>query len=298
MGNSIWTSSPSNSSTASFRDWGSKISSGLAASGLIKLPISGQIIDWSTQNPPSSPNSVSGVEWWGFNDEFQDEEPIGFLISYGSGNSISDPSISLNIAYRVDNEFNSITTKSIAFTFSGISDPGIRTSFASGDGSGLTLALFSDSTQIASRQLLVIDRFRNIDGSVRGGGYIMIFKPAQSDTGSFYVFRPVNGTNMYTVSKSPPALIPMNINNTTSLSDGVNKYVSPYMVANPQGDGVIYVKMIVCCASFDFSFSTLHDLSHLGALRSYRALGSLHGYMDSKEQSNASGLVWWDDMTE
>lgn len=81
-------------SDALFRTWGSAVTAGLAASGLVKTSDTGQI-DWATVNRPTSATTSAGYEIYRFDDTMQSTAPIYLRISYGTGITTSGLSPSL-----------------------------------------------------------------------------------------------------------------------------------------------------------------------------------------------------------
>lgn len=82
---------PTNSSDANFRAWGSAVSAKLASMGLVQTGDTGQI-NWATVLAPVALNTVQGYEIWRFADTLQATAPVYFKLEYGSGAATNDPS--------------------------------------------------------------------------------------------------------------------------------------------------------------------------------------------------------------
>ena len=84
------TTAPDMTSDATFRAWGSAISSGMAAIGWVKVTDASQI-NWTTVTKPTLANTAAGYEIWGMNDALQSTAPFYLKIEYGSGNIAAAP---------------------------------------------------------------------------------------------------------------------------------------------------------------------------------------------------------------
>jgi hypothetical protein len=83
---------PTNSSDANFRAWGSAVSAKLASMGLVQTSDTGQI-NWATVLAPLATNTVQGYEIWRFNDTLQATAPVYFKLEYGSSTAAANPGL-------------------------------------------------------------------------------------------------------------------------------------------------------------------------------------------------------------
>ena len=85
MATSVQSSTWTNADDAGFRAWGSAISAGLAAVGLVKVPVTGTV-NWATAVRGATVASW-GFEIWRFDDALQATHPVFIKVEYGAGNS-------------------------------------------------------------------------------------------------------------------------------------------------------------------------------------------------------------------
>lgn len=84
------TSTPTQTTDATFRAWGSHFSAQILAAGFVKAPDTGQI-DWTTVTTPAGANASQGYEIWRFDDPLQATAPIYFKVEYGSAAAATTP---------------------------------------------------------------------------------------------------------------------------------------------------------------------------------------------------------------
>ena len=87
MATSVQSSTWTNAGDASFRAWGSAVSAGLAAVGLVKVADAGTV-DWATAVRGATVTSW-GFEIWRFDDALQATHPVVIKVEYGASNSSS-----------------------------------------------------------------------------------------------------------------------------------------------------------------------------------------------------------------
>jgi hypothetical protein len=144
-----------NSTDANFRQWGSGISTAIAALGLVQTADTGQI-NWGTVTTPAA-GVYGGYEVWkNSNDSLFSTLPIYFKIEYGTeATASSGPQVRVQCGTG-SNGLGTLTGTSMAAqtlyqTNSGVASKGSNTYFNcyfSGDGSGsrLSMLLWADDT--------------------------------------------------------------------------------------------------------------------------------------------------------
>lgn len=95
MATHTYTSSIRHSSDADFRAWGSAISAGFAAVGLVQTTDTGQI-DWVTVNRPAT-NTNAGYQIWRMDDTQQGAAPVFFRIDFGTHSALTNPRIQIGV---------------------------------------------------------------------------------------------------------------------------------------------------------------------------------------------------------
>lgn len=297
MAKAAWTCNGNIAGTTQFRIWGKAISDALTALGMIKTADTGQI-DWATVIKPL-PNTIAGYEVWRFNDSLQSTVPIFFNLSYGTANSGNHPRLVITIGSNSDGA-GVITGLPASFTIvsNGSSTPednSSRLSFMASDGSGISFIHQADNTLASIRSVFVIDRFRNIDGSPNNNGYIIMLQiGGQSFMTTYYQDKKTISLYNGSISRGM-ALMPIDLTAGMSLSISGTVYFMPYNFIVPGGSGIQRVKMILCYAASDFGFNSDQMITHLGASRKYKTLGTNFGYCDSRSQQYATAALWQED---
>ena len=88
MATSVQSSTWTNADDARFRAWGSAISAGLAAVGLVKVAVTGAV-NWGTvvRGTAIAAGTPWGFEVWRFADALQATHPVFIKVEYGGSNS-------------------------------------------------------------------------------------------------------------------------------------------------------------------------------------------------------------------
>lgn len=292
MANATWTSAPGGmTSAAAFRAWGLAISTALQAVGLVKTSDTGQI-DWTTVAAPSSSGNIQGYEIYRFSDALQATAPVFLRVTYGSGANGQYPGVRFAVGAATDGAGNLTTSYNHGAMYGTSTDSGTRTSWISFDGSGLAIAFHVDAAVIGNRGLFVIDRTRNADGTPNGDGLVCFYEE-QAGNGAQTMFS--YKLRRWFALPRAQALHPAPLSGATSLAWSGDTYVAQYYALIPNGSGLQRVKMLLCPTSADFGLTSNFSIDHLGAARTYRAMGPNMGFMDSKGQTNASAAIWWSD---
>ena len=292
MANTSWSSAPYFADTTAFRAWGAAINTALAATGLVQTSDTGQI-NWATVSASGSTSTDVGYEVWRFNDALQSTAPIFFKLVYGTGSGSQRARIVMSAVGTATNGAGTLSVPNAASaSFSlntlvggGSVDSTARTSYAAGDGSGVAVAFFPESSAASQRGGFVIDRFRDSSGAATADGFVVLTIGSSTGT-SHQMF--ANGR--FFTGSYLPAMIPQATITTTS--DGTNTYVAPFMVATPEEQ---HVKMAAAFATADAATVGNQTVSHLGAARTYKGMGSYLTNCDIQNRSGVGILMWWSD---
>lgn len=90
-----WSTPIEHSSDATFRVWGSDLSSKFAAAGLVQTADTGQI-NWATVTRPGA-IAFAGYEIWRFADALQAAAPVFVKVEYGTSNNAATPALRLSV---------------------------------------------------------------------------------------------------------------------------------------------------------------------------------------------------------
>ena len=291
MTNTTWTSAPAHATDALFRTWGSALNAGLAAVGMVQTADAGQI-DWTTV-VRAGINADAGYEIWKFNDALQSTVPIFFKLYYGTGAATNLVRIRLESGTGSDGS-GTLTglgsgTISTVNASTATADTTARDNWAASDGSGLVLALWGNSTRSTSRTIIVVERFRDTEGTPLNKGWYVQFL---NDTAKGTTIRNTVDAVVSTMSVTP-CFVPFTATAGTSYLDFNNSVVSfPHYVGCKRG--VFGSKMILSYVLNDLGYDNQQYISHLGRSRTYRSLGS---FVTNAEvlQSTFSAFIWWSD---
>jgi hypothetical protein len=165
------TVTPTNSSDANFRAWGSLISARLALMGLVQTADTGQI-NWTTVLAPVAINTVQGYEIWRFNDALQATVPIFFKFEYGSGGAINNPSIWLTVATGSNGAgtLTGVSTIRTQFSLTATATP--ITAYFSGDTNRLVFAF--KGAGVTTSFMISLERTIDSTGALSTEGVLII----------------------------------------------------------------------------------------------------------------------------
>lgn len=91
-----WSTPIEHSSDATFRAWGSDLSTRFATAGLVQTTDTGQI-NWVTVTRPGA-IAFAGYEIWRFNDTLQATSPVFIKVEYGTGNNTTVPALRITVS--------------------------------------------------------------------------------------------------------------------------------------------------------------------------------------------------------
>ena len=299
MATSVQSSTWTNADDAGFRAWGSAISAGLAAVGLVKVPVTGAV-DWATAVRGATA-SAAGVSWafevWRFDDALQPTHPVFIKIEYGeTGASTvaqSLPALWVTVSRGVDGSgtpTNILAPRrpcqpSTANASPASSRGSIEPIFVSSDGSSVALSPRVSSVAGGSQvhaPAFVVDRSRDSAGTptsaggvilTEGSGILATTATLSSTTApaQMHAWTYAGGSWMGDV----PAVCPSSVNGSptgpsTSLAVGDKAPVFPLVVTVPNHEPwqVLAAVTVMAGDAANGPFTA----NVLGRIRNYRSI--------------------------
>lgn len=282
-------------SVATFRLWGSSISTMISDMGFVKTSDTGQV-DWATVALPSNFNTIWCYEIWRFNDSLQGTTPIFFKIGYGraSGPGTVFLSIEGGSGSNGSGTITGIGAGLIYYPliYGGVADnANPKTHLVSSDGSGLFLVHGIDAATAGHKGGFLIERLRNNDGTPNGDGFII-----RAFDGTLSVLRVYDRINNLAYNATGGnAIMPFSLTSGQSTIQSNGQFpTSPVHVFTP-GVSITRSKMILCYAAADLGLHAKQQVYHQGQLRTYNCLGIYFGGQDSALQAPVSFAMWWND---
>lgn len=167
----IKTLAPDMSTDATFRTWGSEVSSALTAMGIPKTTDTGQI-DWVTVVKPTAINTPAGYEIRKFNDTLQATAPVFFKLEYGAGSSIARPALFLTVGTASNGSGTLSGQLSSRLTISAFaSSTTLHSCLFSGTASRMGVALFT--TFASAAFFFAVERTKDITGTDTAEGILL-----------------------------------------------------------------------------------------------------------------------------
>lgn len=291
MANYTWSAVPRIESDATFRAWGKSISDALAVVGLVKSGDVGQV-DWSTATLPAG-NVETNYEVWRLDDSIQISNPVYFRITYSRVSSYFGAKMLITIGTSTDGAGNvnqDILSKTVFCAAN--SNPPYSNFYCqiSSDGSGVALALCLNTSDIYLRSLIQVERTRNSIGEANSRGLLVGIRG--NNTGSGSVFR-FSDSNKQVLSNALP-YVPGNPTPGHSFLGPDNNIVTyPGYGAFPE---LQYSKMTLGYSYADLGYGSTQTINHLGADRTYLALGNYITGWSNTGLAAVSPLIWWEDL--
>jgi hypothetical protein len=317
--NTTWTSTPYAGTDPAFRAWAKAISDALTAVGMVRVDASTSVAtNWGTPIPGFTTTANTEMAWevWAFPttgplaSAAQTAAPVFIRIGYGTGPTASTCALSFKFA---STQAAAATTAATGYgatapvsTSASLSiSNSSAVSWASCDGNGLALALSLDHSIPPNRQIIIIDRFRNVDGTVvTDGGYGLAFVFTRYGTNSIAqtVFDlTADEAVANTWSGFAPCITQGGLSATLSNLNGNNQaQVYPWWFLTKNAHGVS--KMLCTYAVLDlvtFGNQQVTWLPALGgspATRTIKAVGAfVPGPFDLAGSLGAAAAIWWSD---
>lgn len=291
MTNTTWSMAASHASDALFRTWGLAVKTALTAVGMVNTSDTGQI-DWSTVVRTGAATDT-GYEIWRFNDALQSTSPIFFKVWYGCGATTSTPRIRIEVgtASNGSGTLSGIGSGTLyQVSYGASADATARDNWMASDGSGLVASFWTNSSVTGCRGLFVIERFRDSSGTALGTGWYMQYL----DYSSKGVVVQNAADSISTTLTYTPCMVPFTPSATgQSLLTSSNQIVAyPHYVSCKRG--TFGSKMILSYSYYDLGYDNQQAISHLGATRTYRSIGSFQPYVEYS-QALFGPFIWWSD---
>ena len=321
MATSVQSSTWTNADDASFRAWGSAISAGLAAVGLVKVAVTGAV-DWGTVVRGTSVASGTpwGFEVWRFDDALQATHPVFIKVEYGGSNSTSAPqavpALWVTVSRGVDAAGNSVNIlaprracqSNIASSSPSASLTSIEPIFVSSDGSSICVAPRTGAVAAGVHApAFIVDRSRDNTGTpTSAGGVILTEGAGQPTTASSSTASPAQ-MHAWTYAGDSwmgdvPAVCPSSVNGSavtasTSLAVGDKAPVFPLVVTVPSHEPwqVLAAVTVLAGDAANGPFTA----NVLGRIRNYRSIpvGDAHcRWMSGTSALGYTGLcILWEE---
>lgn len=323
MATSVQSSRWTNADDASFRAWGSAISAGLAAVGLVKVAVTGAV-DWGTVVRGTSDESGTpwGFEVWRFDDALQATHPVFIKVEYGGSNSTATvqalPALWVTVSRGVDaagNPVNILAPRRACQPNITASSPSAnRTSiepiFVSSDGSSICVVprtgAVADGVHAPA---FIVDRSRDNTGAPTSAGGVILTEGAGQPTTSSSSASTASPAQMHAWTYAGdswrgdvPAVCPSSVNGSavaasTSLAVGDKAPVFPLVVTVPNHEPwqVLAAVTVLAGDAANGPFTA----NVLGRIRNYRSIpvGDAHcRWMSGTSALGYTGLcILWEE---
>ena len=291
------------STTPAWQAWSTALSTAFGAVGLTRV-VEGAAI--SSPAPLASiPRPGAGVfpafEIWKFDDPATGACPVYMRVAYGAlPAGAAYPCMVIAVGDSTNGSglvtFAGVVSDPVTVTPGAAADTAARQSWLSYDGDGFVFAHSIDSP--GNQSLFVVDRQRRPDGTAQPNpGWpdtgFMRFAYGSSPTGrpvSFY--DPVAG--VVTSPNLVPAIGGRTFPAATSMLNAANEMTMlPWWITTRQGGYAS--KMVLSVPTIDANTSNILTVPHLGATRTYRALGSILGAGVAPGDTYVGYAIWWED---
>ena len=183
MATQTFSTSPSNSSNAYFRDWGKKLSDAMTAVGFTKTADTGQI-DWTTVLAPGAASTIMGYEIREFSDALQATNPVIVKIEYGSGSATNNVAINVTVGRVSDGAGTLVGDVSATFAIKcSNTSTTAYDCYVSGASDRIGFAMFSHATYLLS---LYIERTKSSAGANTSDGVNIVGTVANSNYQQYF----------------------------------------------------------------------------------------------------------------
>ena len=230
MANSIFSATMSNATTATFRAWGSALSSQIAKM-LTRVVQTGDI-DWATVTTPITATTFAGSEVYRFNDALQSTAPLFLKFEYGTGANLVSSGLRLTVGKSADGAGNIGGVLLAATTVAGYSGALAPSNcYTSGVGSWFALSLAP--AENGGGSLLYIERSVNSGGTPTGDALLVGWQVAAAN-GQNHRFIDYVSTATESVTGGIIAM-PLPLANDRSIANGTTTPVFPAACVSPVG---------------------------------------------------------------
>ena len=296
MATSVQSRTWTNADDASFRAWGSAISAGLAAVGLVKVAVTGAV-DWGTVVRGTSVASGTpwGFEVWRFDDALQATHPVFIKVEYGGSNSTNAsqalPALWVTVSRGVDaagNPVNILAPRRACQPNITPSSPSANRSsiepiFVSSDGSSICVVPRTGAVAAGVHApAFIVDRSRDNTGTPTSAGGVILTEGAGQPTTSSSSSSIASPAQMHAWTYAGdswmgdvPAVCPSSVNGSavtasTSLAVGDKAPVFPLVVTVPNHEPwqVLAAVTVLAGDAANGPFAA----NVLGRIRNYRSI--------------------------
>ena len=230
MANSIFSATMSNATTATFRAWGSALSSQIAKM-LTRVVQTGDI-DWATVTTPSTTTTFVGSEVYRFNDALQSTAPLFLKFEYGTGASSVSSGLRLIVGKSADGAGNIggvLLAATKVVSHSGALAP--SNCYTSGGSSWFALSLAPVET--FGGGLLYIERSVNSGGTPTGDAVLIGWQQSQTAGQNHRFIDYVSTATESVTGGIIPLPLPLDANR--SIANGTTTPVFPAACVSPAG---------------------------------------------------------------
>lgn len=299
MTTSSWSSAIDHSSDATFRAWGSDISTHLAAIGLVQTADTGQI-NWTTATRPGV-NTVAGYEIWRFNDSLQGSAPIFFKLEYGTDSLATRPMVFITVGTGSNGSgtitgTSSTRTKCSQSVASIISAVANYPSYACAVPGGAWIAFkvgAGNTTPVGSSIVAFgIFRYNDPDGTPNGNGYVVYCGSGSTTLNPMAVqsVRTVSPATVFAVDTNGCYVLIPHADNGSSLTlDTGDMQVFSHWAPTRRS---MQLNLICSYLGSEMSAGTTFSTKVMGTSnRTYIATGGGLGYGSSSGSGGSGGTV-------
>ncbi len=274
------------SSDATFRTWGSAISSAIAATGWVQTADSGQV-NWTTVTIPTAGTFV--YEIWRAADALQATDPIYLKIGY-SRTSVNGPRIQVTAGTASDgagtitsaaNTNTSVTSARDVYDSTGTAASTVPSrSYVMGDTGCLVLFLTPLVNGAAAQGgLFAVERLRLIDGTTTTGGFQCVWVPGGAQTVTSCNTHVVYTNNTYAQpgasNTQGPGLAVQLGSSSFGADTGIRNNVVPVLPVMTGGYPELGApsKWLVALYRTDLPLGHTFQISHYGETATFMACG-------------------------
>lgn len=273
-----WMSAQTGATNAEWRKWVQGIHDALAACGMTQTSDTGQVTISSATVPAI--NTWTLYEIWRFSDSLQSTKPVFLRIDYGVGSTAGRANIRLTIGTSTDGAGtiggSSLLPATVLSTTSPSASSTEYPSYASGDGSSFSLALWATTSISNHIGGFAISRSCDTSGTYTGDAItIALF-------GANYAFNVIGTTGTDGSVESAkgafaPAFLPNVINGVTASAsstlseDGTTAPVFPLACAAPGVEPFVLNSMVAVHPGDAGASSVIQVATINGSSRTYRA---------------------------
>lgn len=285
MATSVQSSTWTNDTDADFRAWGSAVSSGIAAVGLVKVPDAGTV-NWLTAVAPTGNGMSVAFEIWRFDDALQPTHPVFIKIEYGSL-ARSSPCMWITVGRGTDGagQLTGILAPRRqcqgSTTTSSNSSSSIEPIYCSSDGSNICVVARNTGTTSVRSPVILVDRSRDAAGNATAAGGVVLTEgtgmltgmPASTTTvpAQMHTWTYAGDSAMSDV----PVVAPSRVNDlatttSTSLAVGDKAPVFPFIAAVP--NHAPWQVLAACAIMSGDAANGPFTANFLGRIRTFRSI--------------------------